>query len=338
MKPRPSTRYFVLAACLTCFGMTAQADVLVLNNGDRITGEIKRIWDDEVTIEPEYSDEFQVDLPVVAYIESERDFEIDLNDGSSVMARFDGVADNGDQLITTPDVSLAVPLAKILELDEPEDMYDWETNVDISSNLNKGNTESMNAKLRADGMFKHGDHRHRGEITFFREELADVTTQEQDRFGYTYNWLFNDPWFFTAGLTFERDPIIELDSRLIASSGIGYDIWNTPRKSLSVQLGAGFQTEEIGLESTDSAVLVWNLRFSQDFFGDDLELFHNHTITPNVSGRTNTSYRTSTSLAYEITDLLYANISLDFDYETDPVDTAENEDIAILFGLGLEFE
>jgi hypothetical protein len=27
-----------------------------------------------------------------------------------------------------------------------------------------------------------------------------------------------------------------------------------------------------------------------------------------------------------------------FNYETDPVDLAENKDLALLFGLGLEFE
>jgi hypothetical protein len=57
-----------------------------------------------------------------------------------------------------------------------------------------------------------------------------------------------------------------------------------------------------------------------------------------VSGRENTVFRTTTGLRYEITDLLYANLSMDYDYETDPADIATNEDIAILFGLGAEFE
>ncbi len=121
------------------------------------------------------------------------------------------------------------------------------------------------------------------------------------------------------------------------SAGIGRDIWNTPRQALSVQLGAGAQTEEIGLETTESAVVTWSLRYRQDFFSDDLELYHNNSITYNVSGRSNTNYKTTTGLRYEITDLLYANLSVDFDYETDPVETVENEDIALLVGLGLEF-
>ena len=55
-----------------------------------------------------------------------------------------------------------------------------------------------------------------------------------------------------------------------------------------------------------------------------------------IDGRENIIYRTSTGLRYEITDLLYANIQLDYDYETQVVDTSSNEDIALLFGIGVE--
>lgn len=314
-----------------------QADVLVLKNGDRITGDIKRIWDAEISIEPDYSDEFKVDVSAVSHIESARQFEIELNDGRSIVAELSGVDADGNQIVAFDDEAVALPLAEFFELNEPEEEFDWESHVEMSANINKGNTETANARVRADTTVRFNDHRHIGEITFFREELAGVSTQEQDLFRYSYNWLFTDPWFFAANLTFEKDPIIELDSRVIVSAGIGRDIWDTPRRSLSVQLAGGYQKEQINSNATDSAVLTWALRYRQDFFSDDVELFHNHTITNNVSGRTNTSYRTSTGVGYEITDLLTTSLSLDFDYETDPVDVAENENIALLFGLGLEF-
>jgi putative salt-induced outer membrane protein YdiY len=186
-------------------------------------------------------------------------------------------------------------------------------------------------------MVRFNDHRHIGEITFSRETTNGVSVKEQDLFRYNYNFLFNDPWFFSAGLSFERDPIIELDSRVIVSAGIGRDVWNTPRRSLSIQLTGGFQQEEISSNTTDSAVATWTLRYRQDIFGDDVGVFHNQTITSNITGRTNTSFRTSTGISYEITDLLSSNISLDFDYETHPAESAENEDITLLFGLALEF-
>jgi putative salt-induced outer membrane protein YdiY len=332
-------RVLVAIICI-CFLLpeSSMADVLVLKNGDRITGEIKRIWDDEITIEPSYSDEFEVDLPVVDHIESDRDFELDLTDGRSMTIRFAGADEEGNQIIETPVDTLSIPLASVLELDEVEDYYDWETNVDYSSSFNKGNTDSSNSRLQANGMFKHGDHRHRAEVSFLREDISNTTSQQQDRFTYAYNWLFNDPWFFSSGLTLERDPIIDLDNRTIVNAGIGYDVWNTPRRSLSVQLAAGYQDEKISGLSQDSTVGIWSLRFRQDFFGDNLEFFHNHTIRSNLTGRSNTSYRTSTGLNFEITDLMYATASVDYDYETAPAQTAKSEDIGVLFGLGLEFD
>lgn len=330
---------------------TAYADVLVLKNGDRISGEIKKIWDNEVTIEPAYSDEFKVDLPAVDHIESDRDFEIELENGTEIVGRLGGVDTEGKQVITAGEETIAVPLAKLFELEEPEKPFKWESNIEFSAAVNRGNTDSLNTKLKADTIVKIPGHRHLGEITFFREELTELVTQErvvtqdQDLFKYDYNWLFREPWFFSTKLSFERDPIIELDQRIIISAGIGLDIWNTPRKELSVQLGFGGQTETIGSPTSDpvgpvtseSSVATWSLRYRQDFFSDDLELYHNNSITTNISGRTNTSYKTTTGLRYEVTDLLYANVSVDFDYETQPVEAAEKEDIALLVGIGLEF-
>jgi len=166
--------------------------------------------------------------------------------------------------------------------------------------------------------------------------LDSVTTQDRNLIKYSYNWLFNDPWFFAANASYERDPIIELDSRVIVSAGLGRDIFNTPSRFLSVQLGLGAQSEKLGGVQDENSVAVWSLRYRQDIISD-LEIFHNHSIVENLAGRDNTSYKTSTGLRYEITDLLYANVTLNYDYETDPVDLAENEDIALLVGVGAEF-
>jgi putative salt-induced outer membrane protein YdiY len=313
------------------------ADVLVLKNGDRISGEISRIWDSEVSIEPEYTDEFAVDLSAVDYIESDRNFEIELKDGTEIVGQFAGADSEGKQILTTESESVSMGLEALFELDEPEEAFDWDSNIEFSAALNSGNTESYNTKLRADGTVKFNDHRHLGEVTFFKEEQGVTVTQEQDLFKYGYNWLFRDPWFFSAQLMFERDPIIELESRVILSAGIGRDIWNTPRQSLSVQAGVGSQTEDIAMVTEESGVWIWSLRYRQDFFGDNLEVYHNNSIVSNFSGRANTSYKTTTGLRFEITDLLYLNLSLDYDYETDPIEDAENEDIALLIGLGAEF-
>ena len=337
MKFPTCTTVFASLGVSLLLGQISYADVLIFKNGDRITGEIKKVWNNEITIEPEYSGDLQVDLSAVDSIESEGEFEFELEDGRNIVGRFAGLDASGNQVVSTGEETVSVLLSAIFELDKPESGVDWESKLEFSATLNSGNTDSSNSKLKADATISYPNHRHIGELTLSREELSGVSTQEQDLLKYDYNWLFHERWFFSTKLSFERDPIIQLDHRVIISAGIGLDIWKKPRKNLSMQLGAGAQTEEIGLLTTENGVVTWALRYRQDLLSNGLELYHNNSIAYNVSGRTNTSYKTTTGLRFEVSDLLYANFSIDYDYETHPVDTAQNEDVAILVGVGLEF-
>jgi len=332
----PLTRTLLAAFCLI-MGPIASADLLVLKNGDRITGDIKAIWDNEITIEPTYSDEFDVDAEVVAHIESERAFDIELSDGREFVAVLKGANEEGLQVYEIDGEEIAAPLARLYELDEIDDPVEWDSYVDWSMAVNSGNTNSLNTKLAANTTLTIGDHRHYGDFTVIREEQDSLATKDQDLVRYNYNWLFNDPWFFSAAMSLERDPIRELEGRAIFTAGMGRDIWNTPRLTLNIQLGAGVITEEIEMSNDQSTVAAWSLRYRQDLFAEDLEIYHNNSITYYIDGRANTIYKTTTGLRYEITDLLYANFSVDYDYETQPADTATNEDLAVLFGLGVEF-
>jgi putative salt-induced outer membrane protein YdiY len=335
--PRSKLVINLLIIYLFFTSLIAEAGVLVLKNGDRITGSIERIWDDEIVIEPDYSDEFAVDLSVVDHLFSDQEFDIKLRDGRELLAKFSGPDEDGLQKISIDGESYSIALASIFELDEPEKEFDWESHVDLSTTFNSGNTNTSSVFLRADSTIKVPNHRHLLELSTSHESTENVTTKEQSLLRYNYNWFFNDPWFMSVQTSYERDPIIELESRIIASVGIGFDFWDTPRRTLSVQLGAGGQTEEISMASTDSSVATWTLRYRQGLLNDDLELFHNHTITSNIGGRTNTSYKTSTGVRYEITDLLYASLTFDYDYETNPPPDIENEDSTLLIGLGAEF-
>jgi len=328
--------------CLALFlggASLSWADQVIMKNGDRITGEIQQIWDNDVLIEPEYDDDVKVSisLDLVDYIESEREFEITLADGREVVATLVGRAETGEQIVEIDGQAMTVALSQITELDEIDDYFDWESHVDINAAINKGNTDSVNTKFYADTNLKIGDHRQIASLTLNREEQDGITTKEQDILRYNYNWLFSDPWFLGASLSVERDPIRNLDHRYILGVTSGRDIWNTPRLFLNFQVGLGYLTEEdtLGVRD-DSSVAIWALRYRQDFF-TDLEAYHDDSVTYYLTGRTNTVIKTSTGVRYEITDLLYLNLSVDYDYEKDPAAGAEPDDLSVVFGLGVEF-
>jgi len=314
------------------------AGQLVLKNGDRITGNIIKIWDKEIYIEPDYADEFSVDQDAVEYFVSDDEFEIDLGDGKDVDVLFDGVDAEGNQIVLLGDERITVPLAQIEELDEVEDYSDWGAHVDLNTTINRGNTDSLNSKITADYSLKLGDHRHLLELSSSREEQNSVSVKEQELFRYSYNWAFSQRWGFGAVASYERDPIRDLDHRMTVGPAATLNVWNSAKKTFNIQFPLGYQNEKIGGTEENNVIAGWIMRIRYKLGRPDLELYHNNSLAQNIAGRTNTALKTITGARFEITDLLYVNFEIDFDWESQPAAGAESEDLSMLVGLGFEFE
>lgn len=318
----------------------SRADLLIMKNGDRITGEIQQIWDNEVIIEPEYDDNTTVTigLALVDFIESERAFTLTFADDREVEALLSGRGTDGKQIVEIGDHVTTMELSQIFELDEIDDYFDWKSHADLNAAVNRGNTDSTNVKLFADTMLKLGDHRHLANLTLDREEQNGVRTKEQDLLRYNYNWLYAGEWFVGVATSFEQDRIRNLDHRYVLGVTLGRDFWNTPRLFMNIQAGAGYLVEKDTFgASSENSVALWSMNYRQDIFNKDFEIYHNNSLTVYLEGRNNTVLKTLTGIRYEITDLLYLNLSVGYDYEQNPPVGAEIFDLALLFGLGLEY-
>lgn len=336
----------ILLVSLILITPVSYAGQIVMKNGDVITADIKRIWDKDVTIKPAYADEFTIDLGAVDHFKSDREFEIELADGRDVKARLVG-GGAGTQMLKVDGETTEVSVMQLIELDEPEDDFDWGSNVDLNSVVNTGNTANVSAKLQLRTNLKTGDHRHIGSFSAAREEQNSVTVKDQDRVDYSYNWSFRDPWFAALNVAGERDPVRDLNYRATFGGGIGYNFWDDASRFFQIQAAVGYLTEEfdtrdpntgdvIGKESNDGTIAGWLLRFRYRLI-KDLTIFHDHTAITNVSGRSNNIFQSQTGVRYEITDSLYANFEFDVDYESDPSTGNKSTDTTTVLGLGLEF-
>ena len=340
------TRFWAVAATiilglLMLIAPASYAGQIFMKNGDVITADIMKIWDKDVAIEPAYADEFTIDLDAIDHFESDREFDIKFAEGRDAKAKLIGGGE-GTQVLQIDGTTTEVPVMQLAELDEPEDDFDWDSNIDLNSVVNTGNTDNVSIMLQFKTNLKTGDHRHIGSFSFSREEQNSVTVKEQDRVDYSYNWSFRDPWFVGLNVSGERDPIRDLNHRATLGGGIGYNFWDDASRFFQLQAVAGYLTEEFdsdnidGLESNESATAGWIVRFRYRLI-KDLTIFHDHSATTNVSGRSNNIFQSQTGVRYEITDLLYANFQFDFDYESEPSAGNESTDTTTLLGLGLEF-
>ena len=331
---RAAAASLFLAASLTPAALFA--DQVIMKNGDVITGDISKIEDDKVFIEPGYADEFSVVLAEVVSIETEQIFEIELDDGAKVDASF-AHGQDGMQTLIIDDQQQDIAMADLVLAEEPEAWYDRNSKAEVNMTWNDGNTDSRNNLIYADTSVKLGDHRHYADLTFRRDKTDGEYTKKQDLLNYSYNWLFNEPWYMGATASWESDPIKDLDHRYTLGMIMGRDILNDDNRFLTISAGAGYSEEQYENESESGATGIWDLKYTHDFMEGDFAFFHNHNINYHFYGENNMIFKSNTGFRFDIIDDVYANISFRYDYETEPPEGAENDDTTLVIGVGAKF-
>jgi putative salt-induced outer membrane protein YdiY len=332
---KPALVWLALAV-LFCTGLNAQADQVVMKNGDIITGTVNRVADGKVWIQPTYADEFGVAIGEVAKLDAAMVFDVELPEREKVSGQFVLSAD-GQQQLVVDGAARPVALADVAQAVAPEPYYTRTSHAEVNATINSGNTDSQNSLIYADTRIKLGEHRHYADISFRRDETDDVKTKEQDLFNYNYNWLFNEPWFMGASFTYERDPIKELDHRYTAGLLFGRDIFNDAGRFLSINMGAGWSDEELAGVSDSGGVGLWKLFYTQDLVEGKIAAYHDHNITYQFYGNNNMIFKSNTGLRYDIFKDIYLTTSLRYDYETEPAPGASKDDLTFAIGLGAAF-
>jgi putative salt-induced outer membrane protein YdiY len=330
-----------LIAVLSLFPLivatAAHADVVYLKNGDRVTGEIKEIWDEKISIEPIYADEFDIDLEDVASVSTDGVFDIELY--NDIEGEYTLVQSElpGQVILREGEGEISLALIDLKRVEEVEEFFEWDAKMDLNQTLSRGDTDSFTGNLNADLELKWGDHRTDYVLSVIREEIDGAPVKDIKRFNAGYNFIFSDPWYLAIDANIERDPIALLDRRVSINPGVGYDIYDNPGQLLQVQLGAGWQNEIIDDVEEEGTVIDWRLTWERDFFDGDFEMFHKQNIYKNLAGRENLVINTQTGFRYEITDDIYINTQLNYDTDSNPAEDTSGENINLVFGAGLKF-
>ena len=325
------TLIFVL---LSGWSIRSFADVVFLENGDRISGTIKEIWGHILIVEPDYSDPIELDRAIVIGIESDRELAIELDGSKERPYLMSRSLKEGRVVLDAEDTKFDVALDSIKRAEEIKD-FDWDIKFDLGSTFSRGNTESQTTNLQWDGNLIIKDHRIKSDLFISREEVAGEKTKAKDRVNLGYNYFFIDQWFLAVNLAAERDPIALLNSRYSLSPAIGYDFLDDPNRFLHVQLGAGYSSERSNNLTSTSTTIDWKLNFYWELLNGDLQFFHDQNLLKNLEGRKNLVFYSQTGLRYEINEDIYLNFQANYDYDSQPAGNAKEEDLTFIIGAGV---
>lgn len=279
---------------------SVSAAVIHFGNGDRITGEIIETSQSHIRVGTSF--------------------------GELLVPREALAGKEAPEPLVTPE--------EVIAAGEIHPVRDWESHVELNSTFSRGNTNSQLINFKADYSLERDNHRYEADIASIREEKDSDKVKEQDRLNLGYHYLYSNRWFFAMNATIEQDPVALIEHRVSLNPAVGYDIWNEAGRTLNVQLGAGYSTERTDDQDESSALIDWRLDYSQQILDGAMEVFHKHQIYRNMQGRRNTVFNSQSGVRYDLNDRLYLNAQLNYDYDTEPAQETDQEDMTFMVGAG----
>ena len=255
-------RIFTCAALLFCCAAGGRADVITLNEGSRIQGQIERLSEGKIRIVTAFAGTLTVDVAMVASIETEEPVVVSMASGDRLVGTVHAMPDNGALMVETqmggvpvapeslnalwlpgdksPEV-LAVEaqrdkLAAEFKAKEPK----WSVTLEAGSVYRQGNTNTFEARGRAEVKRKSD----KDLLRFWAAGEYGEQNKERNvaevRGGAYYEYLFSKRLFGYGNSELEYDEFENLDLRMQLAFGGGYYWIKKTEHELKTRAGIGY--------------------------------------------------------------------------------------------------
>jgi len=217
---------------------------------------------------------------------------------------------------------------------------DWSGRGQVGAFQSSGNSNDVGATLSL-ALERTGiDWQHRLRSTVDYQRSNGSTSREQYLVAYEPRYSVNGDLFVYALAQFERDQIQGFSSRISASGGLGYQVFDGERLDLSLKAGPAWRrTDLVGGGKEDNLGALAGIDF-------DWRIFPQVTLTQDTdlvaeSGGSATAIITSaatslllvTGLEAKISDRFTTRVSYTVDYNSDPPVDAVSTDTLTRFTL-----
>lgn len=252
---RPSIIFlWLLLACGTVPGLAV--DVLKMENGDRLTGEVKRVTGRRVFLKTAYAGTLQIDWLKLEGFSSDRRFEVEVERGRKYLGKL--VLAEGKLTVATAKETVSLEKDRVVGLApkaEKEGGSLWrevEGTLDLGYNLTRGNSRLDQSSFLAQGLYDQGHYKILGDASsiFGRQDDADPASRQTA--GVRFDWFVNPRVFRFALGTFEHNDRQRLNFRTVLGGGLGRTLLKTKRNELALLGGVTFTGERFRGEPATS--------------------------------------------------------------------------------------
>lgn len=333
-----------LAMCLTALSgrpaLAAKTDILILKNGDRITGEVKKLERGKLRYSTDSMGTIYVEWKDVRTLVSNEYHRLRLTTGEIYYGVMDDSGGPGTLTVPGERGTEALALLDFVDITPVEDGWWDRSDLTVGAGYSYAKASDITkANVYADYQYVGEKIVVQGALRSDISDDGDDTSTSTRATGTYQRFRTNRNFNFLLGQAEQNDEL-DIDLRLLFGGGMGKRFIENNRRSLGAGVGLGVSREESG-DGTSDTNLEGILTASYDSFLFDtpkLDLSSELFVFPSITdaGRIRGQYEIT--LSKEIIEDFNWDMSWSGSFDTDPSsDDASKSDYTLSTGLSYEF-
>jgi putative salt-induced outer membrane protein YdiY len=338
--------FLVLVVCTSAAWAKRVDDVVVLKNGDRLTGEIKRLRRGELSFKAYYMAEaVRLDWADVERLVSKDRYLIQLTNGqlfSDFLELTSSRSDSYDNFVIGADKNpTTVNQLEVLRITPIESRF-WsqlEGNVDVGFSFTSGNSQYQ-TQIGASVTYRKGDHSFTGNVDSSFSGQPKGSSSARNQFNFEYRKQLSPKWYLGALFDVLQSDQQSLDRRTTIGGVVGRNVRQTDQLTLSLFGGLAVARERYSI--TDGEPRTTSADAAA---GIDFAIFRFTTTDIRVRVVSFPSLTTPGRMRVQADSDLRIKIAKDFywgfnvyeSFDSKPPVTANKNDVGVSTSLGWKF-
>jgi putative salt-induced outer membrane protein YdiY len=322
--------------------LAAKTDIVVLLNGDTVTGEVKSLDFGSLRFSTDSMGTVQIDWEDIVALNSKQSLQVENVDGTRYFGSVEPGTEEYQILVVTNSGPVEVSMRRIVRMTPIETDERWWQRVDGSLsfgfNTQKG-SEVSTLNLAFDASYRTLNWLAGVTVnSAITDQPSEETTMRQS-VGLNYQRLRPNRWFTGWFASWETNDELGINSRVLAGGGLGRYIIQTNENQLSAVAGlVGTRESFIGeTESTVNAEGLIQVKYLHRSLNPESFISFTTNLYPLLEDLS--SYRAESDLTYrhEFIEDLFFDLTVYRSYLSDPPEGAVGTDYGVTTSIGYSF-
>ncbi len=320
----------------------ANTDVVIINNGDRLTGEVKSLERGRLRFKTDATDTISIEWDDVAYLSSNQNIQVETQNGKRFLGHLVRSESESSLTVETSTGPIELKTSQVVLMTPIEEAGVNRLDGDVTAGYNFAKAdETTLVNLGLDMQFRTETRIVRLDLDSTVTNSADNESSQRESLDFQYTRLLADRWLLGGVVTLNRNDELGIDLRTSVGGGGGRILKQTNHGSLVLEGGLLATRENLRGSVSDQDTLEAFATVSWDWFRFDspeLDLSTSLQVIPNLTDAGRVRSELDIKLKWEMVEDLFWQLELRDSYDSRPVVVgAEKNDYGVITSLGWEF-